>query len=727
MTMRGMILGTAAYMSPEQAAGRPVDKRSDLWAFGVVLLEMLTGRRVFTGESMSHVLASVLKSEPDWSLLPAETPPAIRRLLRRCLEKDRKRRIADAADVRLEIEEAMVRTPPGAEPIGAVSAPPRRSTWTTGALALSAAVIAAMAVPTVRYLRQGPVPRPAETRTDILTPAGSLASFALSPDGRQIVYVATSDGAPRLWLRSLTTTTTQPLGGTEGAEYPFWSPDSRSIGFFADGSLKRLDLGAGPPLTLASAPSGRGATWSPSGVILVAPNTTGPLMRVSVSGADLTAVTTLGPDQSGHRWPVALPDGHRFIFSSGGALYLGALDESPPILLTASDGSGMYLSGMPNVDVSDGNGWLVWPGGANLMARRLDLARGALTGDPVIIANNVAVNSSALTAVSASATGELAYRVRGAVTNQLTWLDRTGKNLGTLGRPSTNEVQHPAVSPDGRRVAVSRTVQDNTDVWLLEGDRERRLTFDAGVDQMPVWSPDGSRVAFMSNRKGRFDLYEKLASGVGSDVPVVISDQRKTPTSWSANGFLLYYSVDPQTGDDPWVVRMKPDHRQGADEGTAPPPAPAPWVLLKTPYREEAAVFSPDGRWIAYMSNEGGGYDVYVRPFVDPTSGVSRAAGQWQISSGGGVYPRWRRDGKELYYLNLAGDMMAATVALEADTLEFGAPVTLFRQRVSSGDENLDLVYDVTPDGRFLVNAVIDSGLAPITLLMNWNPGSRQR
>jgi serine/threonine protein kinase/Tol biopolymer transport system component len=726
MTMRGVILGTAAYMSPEQAAGRPVDKRSDLWAFGVVMLEMLTGRPVFTGESVSHVLASVLKSDPDWSRLPAETPPAIRRLLRRCLEKDRKRRIADASDVRLEIEDAMVRTPPGEEPtaIGAVSASPRRSArWTTGALALSAAVIAAMAIPTVRYLRQGPPSMPAETRTDILTPAGNPASFALSPDGRHIVYVATSDGAPRLWLRSLTTTASQPLAGTEGADYPFWSPDSRSIGFFAGGALKRLDIGAGPPLTLAPAPSGRGATWSPSGVILVAPNTTGPLMRVPIAGGDLTAVTTPGQDQSGHRWPVALPDGRRFIFSAGGALHLGALDESPPVLLTASDGSGMYLSARPNADVPDENGWLLWPSGDNLMARRLDLARGALTGDPVIIANNVAVNASALTAVSASATGEVAYRVRGGVIKQLTWVDRAGENLGTLGYPGPHEAQHPAVSPDGQRVAVSRTVQNNTDVWLLEGDRTRRLTFDAGVDQMPIWSPDGSRVAFMSNRKGQFDLYEKLASGVGSDVPIVTSNQRKTPRSWSADGvFLLYSSVDPQSGDDLWVVRMKPGKGQGADEGTEPASARAPSVFLKTRYREEAAVFSPDGRWVAYTSNESGRYEVYVTPFVDPASpGVSRVAGQWQMSSGGGVYPRWRRDGKELYYLNQAGDVMAATVALKGATLDVGAPVRLFQRRVFAVlDGTPDFEYDVAPDGRFLVNTVIDSGLAPITLLMNW-------
>ena len=290
---------------------------------------------------MSHVLASVLKSEPDWSLLPADTPAAIRRLLRRCLEKDRKRRIADAADVRLEIEEAMV-YPLAGDASTAPGPSPRLSMRSTplvlaGVLALAIVAIASISLLTVRYLRQAPLPDPPETRTDIVTPTtDNLVSFALSPDGRQIVYVAAGDGTPRLWLRSLATTTAQPLAGTEGATSPFWAPDSRSIGFFAGSTLKRLDLGVGAALTLAPAVSGRGATWIANGVILVAPNTNGPLMRVSATGGEVVAVTSLGPQQSSHRWPAALPDGKRFLYyafgaPSTGGIYLGALDGSAPI------------------------------------------------------------------------------------------------------------------------------------------------------------------------------------------------------------------------------------------------------------------------------------------------------------------------------------------------------------------------------------------------------------
>jgi hypothetical protein len=447
-------------------------------------------------------------------------------------------------------------------------------------------------------------------------------------------------------------------------------------------------------------------------VILLAPHTTGPLMRVPVSGGELTTVTSPSPEQGGHRWPVALPDGRRFIFFSRGELHLGALD-TPSTVLTASDGSGIYLANAPSNDAADEHGWLVWPRGGNLMARQLDPARGVLIGEPVMLSSSVAVSSTLLTAVSASATGRLAYRATGGVTKQLTWRDRSGKILGTLGRPGANELRHPAIAPNDRRVVVTRTVQNNTDVWLLDDDRISRLTFDAAADRHAVWSPDGSRAVFQANRNGTGNLYEKLTSGLGEDVPVVTSDQDKTPTSWSPNGaFLLYYSIDPQSGDDLWVVRMKRDRDMAANATAS--------VFLRTPYRELAAQFSPDGRWVAYMSNESGRMEVYVRPFADPEStGRTGVAGQWQISAEGGVYPRWRRDGKEIYFLNLAGDMMAARVALDEAILQAGAPVRLFQQRVFV-DGISDNVYDLSADGRFLINTVIENNLAPLTLLMNW-------
>ena len=452
VTMRGVILGTAAYMSPEQAAGKPVDKRSDLWAFGVVLLEMLTGRPVFTGETVSRVIASVLKSDPDWTGLPADMPAAIRRLLRRCLEKDRKRRLTDAGAARLEIDEAL--GPPSAVEgavTAAASSPSReRLAWIVAAVALLAA--AALMVPALRDLRQTPPPEPPETRLDLVTPpTDDHVSFALSPDGRQIIYVGSGDGASRLWLRSLARTTAQPLAGTEGATYPFWAPDSRSVGFFARGALKRLDLAGGAPQTLAPAIAGRGGMWNPDGVILVATSISGPLMRVSASGGEVVAATTLGPQQSSHRWPVALPDGRRFLFYVFGApatagIYLGAFDGTAPTRLTPAGSAGVYLPAGPGPSGpirQDGPrhaeslreaGWLLWVlAGGRLVAQRLDVSQGALIGEPVTVADGVATSGTLLSAVSVAPTGLVAYRTTGGSRRQLTWVDRSGKALGTLG------------------------------------------------------------------------------------------------------------------------------------------------------------------------------------------------------------------------------------------------------------------------------------------------------
>ena len=727
-TQAGIILGTAAYMSPEQAAGKPVDKRSDVWSFGVVVLEMLTGHPVFTGETVSHVLASVLKSDPDWTTLPATVPPRVITVLRRCLQKDRKQRARDIGDVSLALEGAFETAAPQTTASAASSAKGGRLAW-TAALAVAAVAVVALAIPAVRHLRETPPP---ETRVEIVTPATDRpTSFALSPDGRQIAFVESGNGESRLWLRPLATTTAQALNGTEGARYPFWSPDGRSVAYFTENALRRLDLGGGVggvPETLASVVNGSGGTWSADGVILFASNVSAtPLMRVPANGGAVAAVAALGPQQAAHLAPELLPDGRRFVFYVRGApatagIYLGALDGSATTRLTAADGGGTYLSADQTSPAQRASsGWLLWVRAGTLVAQRLDVAKGALTGEQVTLADGVAVDARSRIAVSVAATGLVAYRTGGGNHRQLTWMDRSGTVRGTIGDPD-GSLSNPRVSPDGRRVAVQRTVQGNEDIWLLDGARTSRFTFDPAVEFRPVWSPDGTRIAFMSNRTGGGDLYQKLTSGAGAEERIVTSDQIKNAYSWSADGrFLLYNSSDPQTNTDLWVVPMAGDH--------------TPSVFLKTPFREVMGVFSPDGRRVAYGSNESGRQEIYVRPFVPPSRDASadRAKGaagaQWQVSTTGGAFPVWRPDGKELYYLNPAGAMMAAPITITGAAVEPGTPVVLFSTRIAGGgvEAQQGRQYDVAPDGRFLINTVPrDAPTAPITLLMNWNPAVKK-
>jgi hypothetical protein len=475
-TQKGMILGTAAYMSPEQAKGREADRRADIFAFGAVLYEMLTGRAAFDGEDVQDILGAVLKSDPDWTRLPSDVPPRIRELLRLCLQKDRKKRRQTATDVRIDIEQAL------AEPVAATPAatPTRggRLGW-IASLAVAAVLVVALAIPAGRHLRETPPPLPPEMRTEINTPATSdRVSFALSPDGRQLVFVASGDGAPRLWLRPLTSTSAQPLAGTEGAGYPFWSPDGRSVAFFADSKLKRLDIGGGQPQVLADATGARGGAWNKDGVILFARTSASPLFRVSASGGEPVAVTKLDRQVS-HRFPHFLPDGRQFLFYARGTtetagIFLGSLDSAETKRLTAADAGGAYLP----------SGWLLWVRAGTLVGRRLDLERRELTGDPVTVADLVAFDNNASAAFSVSAAGLLAYRPGAANRRQLTWFDRTGKTLGTMGALDENDLARPRLSPDGRRAAVSRTAQGNTDIWLLDGagqpaSRSTRLRIDS--------------------------------------------------------------------------------------------------------------------------------------------------------------------------------------------------------------------------------------------------------
>ncbi len=745
-TQAGMILGTAAYMAPEQARGNAVDKRADLWSFGVVLYEMLTGTRLFEGTTISDTLAAVLRAEPDWTRLPAETPASMRKLLRRCLEKDRKRRLDSASAARLEIDDALTAPAADPSPAGAAASSSARGSrlWMLVA-AVAVLGMAGLAVPAVRYLREAPPDAPPETRVDLVTPAGGdPLAFALSPDGRQIVFVAAGDGASRLWLRSLSTTTAQPLPGTDGAAYPFWSPDSRAVAFFADGQLKRLDLGGGAPRALAAAPLGRGGSWNADGVLLFAPTAGGPLFRVAAAGGAAAPVTTLDR-QTSHRWPVFLPDGQHFLFYAWGGpdtagIHLGTLDAGAPTRLTAADAAATYLPAdalreggpRPSVAVREGGpggaealregGWLLWTRAGTLQAQRLDLPRRALTGDPVTLADAVVSDGTInRSAVAVSATGLVAYRAGRARRRQLTWVDRTGKVLGTLGAPDEHTLLSPRVAPDGRRVAVYRTVQGNTDLWLLDGARTSRLTFDAGGDRTPIWSPDGRRLVFNSDRTGVRDLYGKDASGAGVEARLVASAQSKVATDWSADGrFLLYVSLDPQTAWDLWAQEMDPS-TGAAREGRAP------GTVLRTPFIELWGRFSPDGRWVAYQSNASGRMEIYVRPGTPPAAAGAAApapSAQWQVSTAGGIHPSWRADGQALYYLGPDGALMAAPVTTRGTALEPGTPVALFPTRIVGGwDGGQSPQYDVTRDGRFLINTVLDDAAAtPITLIMNWRP-----
>ena len=483
MTQAGMLLGTAAYMSPEQARGTAVDKRADVWAFGVVLWEMLTGKRLFEGATVSDTLAAVLKTEPQWNALAPATPTAIRRLLRRCLEKDRKRRLDSAAAARLEIEDAL--TAPSA--LEGVASPVTSSALRGRlagmvAFAVAAVLAAALAMPAVRYLRETPPPEPVVTRLDVVTPPTSDAfSFALSHDGRQLAFVANGEKGSQLWLRPLDQVRALPLAGTEGAAHPFWAPDGRAIGFFADGKLKRIDLAGGSVQVLADAPLGRGGTWSPDDVIVFAPTTIGALLRVAATGGTTAAVTRMAAGQGSHRYPQFLPDSRRFLFLMATGqpetrgLYVGSLDGGEPTRVMAAETAAAYAA----------SGYLLLVSQEVLAAYPFDVTRGTVTGAPIPVAQSVGTDDGSFhSAFSVSAAGVLAHRPGAGSRRQLAWVDRSGKLLGAIGQPDESAPANPELAPDGQRVAVGRTVQGNPDVWLIEAGRgvPSRFTFDSAID-----------------------------------------------------------------------------------------------------------------------------------------------------------------------------------------------------------------------------------------------------
>jgi Tol biopolymer transport system component len=686
-THAGVILGTAAYMAPEQARGRPVDHRADIFAFGCVLYEMLTGTPAFHGESVPDILSHVLQRDPDWTRLPATVPPPVHRLLRLCLEKDPKKRRQSAGDVRLDLEHAL------AEP--AVLAPvvrDRRSRgWLLAGAAIAVVTIAALAIPAVGHLREA---APREMRLQIVTPPSRAPlTFALSPDGRFIVFVApasSSDSAQHLFVRALDETEARALPGTDGARAPFWSPDSKSIGFFASEKLFRIDIGGGPPQALAPAQVAMGGAWNEDGTILFAQNTVSPLLKIPASGGEAMAATQLdSPHHLGHRFPSFLPGGRRFLFFAEGerdvsGIYLGSLDGEPAKRLTAADSSGVYLAPDRVAFLRQGA----------LVARALDVGRGELTGDPVTLASRVA-------AFSVSASGVVALRAGGGRRARMTWFDRKGGHeLGPAYAANA-----PELSPDGRHLAVDRTVQGNRDVWMIDLARDSLtpFTFHQAVDGFPLWSPDATQIVFESTRNGTFDIWIRPSNGAEAEQLLLETPDAEWPLGWTKNGqFLLYQRTDLKTSWDLWAMPMTGNDR-------------TPFPVADSPFAERMGQFSPDGRWVAYETNESGRPEIMTRAFP-------KSSGAFPVSTGGGTAPRWRGDGKEIYFISPDSKMMAVPVETDGASFEAGRPVALFSTDIV--DQPFKAQYTVSRDGRFLLNNLQpeEASASPITLILNWKP-----
>jgi len=702
-TNAGVILGTAAYMSPEQAKGRTVDKRTDIFAFGAVLYEMLTGRQAFEGEDIADILSRVLQREPDWTLLPANVPRRIGELLRRCLEKNVKNRRSDATDVRFDIEQALSEPPEtAAVPAGSGT---RERLWMSVAIVFLI-VIAALTVPAVRYLREAAPASPPEMRLEITTPpTNDPASLAISPDGQKIVFAATSGGS-RLWVRSLDSASARQLAGTDNASFPFWSPDSRSIGFFADGKMKRIDIDGGSLQVLANAVAPHSGTWNRDGVILFAFGAIKPIFSISATGGASTAVTRLQASQlRSHGFPQFLPDGRHFLYHVSGSpeargVYIGQLDgPETRRLLDADNAAAVYASGQ-----------LLFVRQGMLFAQHFDPDRLTLTGNPFPVGDTGGVPAN-VTVVSASAAGPVVYRPISGGERQFFWIDRSGKDVGKVGNSDGANPLDPTLSPDGRHVALSRNVNGISNIWLLDLSRSvlSRFTFDAFSTMRPMWSPDGSRIVFQSNKNGVNDLYQKSASGAGTEELLLATPQGKMPTDWSRDGrFLLYRSDDSKTGLDLWALPLDGDRK--------------PFPVVQTDFDERDGQFSPDGKWVAYQSNESGRFEIYVQSFPGP-------GGKTQISTDGGAQVRWRHDSKELFYIGLDDRLIAVPIrfASNGQSIEPDSPVPLFSTHIGGAVLTINRQqYAISADGqRFLMNTISDETTSPITVILNWTPPAK--
>jgi len=720
LSTAGAVIGTVQYMSPEQIQGIDADARSDIFSFGVMLFEMVTGKRTFEGKTQASIVGQILAVDPpSVSTLRPETPQGLDRVIRLCLDKDPDERTQSAHDLKLQLQAIAEAPLTATQPPSVV--PPRRSwlPWVAAGVLAMAAMAFAMA-----YLQSLRTPQvsvhsyilPPEKVTFVLT-GNTAGPPVLSPDGLRIAFVAkNTDGKQMLWIRPLNSAVAQPMSGTEGATYPFWSADSRYVGFFAAGKLNKLDASGGPPQALCDAPSGRGGTWNSTGTIVFAPDTTSGLARVDAAGGTRVALTTLDTKETSHRWPEFLPDGNHFLYFAHGAtsadsgIYLAALDskdkDKDRKLLLRNDSNAIYAA----------PGYLLFVRDNTLVAQRFNLRSLALEGEAKPLADHVAVNTDTWRSVlTASASGELLYQ-HGAAGggSQLFWYDPSGKQ-GEAVLPENADYYWPILSPDSSKLAFDLENNGVGDIWVVDLARhtKTRLTFGPLYSGWPIWWPDGKSIVFDYGTSGNPDsLYRQNADGTGSKEKLLETPGiTEIPFSVSPDGrHLTYMRRDPKsnTGWDIWALPMLPDN--SGDQ--------KPFPVVATNFSDVTPSFSPDGKWLAYANNETGRQEVYIQPFPS-------GAGRWQVSTAGGSRPNWRKDGKELFFFSTDQQIMAVDVNQKGASLQLGAPHALFKATtVTSGSGP----YTVSADGKkFVMNTVLPQSITePLTLITNWPADLKQ-
>ncbi len=698
LTEKGTVMGTFQYMAPEQIEGAEADARTDIFAFGCVLYEMATGRKAFSGKSRVSLIGSILKDEPPpISSIQQMTPPALDRLVQTCLAKEPEDRFQTAHDVKLQLQWIAEGGSQAGAPAVVVS---RRKTREK--LAWSAAVVFALAAAVlgVGYARRAPAPT-STMRFQILPPEAIVTIEApkISPDGKLVAFSATMEnGKSQIWLRPLEALDPRPVPGTEGASFrPFWSPDSRHIGFIADGKLKKVDIFGAPPQTICDARTGADGSWSKEGVILFDGQTTDPIRRVSASGG-IPQTAVKGEENQAVGWPSFLPDGRHFLYYENGGktregrLMAASLDpKEKPKAILSSDSLPQFAQ----------PGQLLYVKEGTLVAQAFDPSALKIAGEPVPVAEKIGMNANGQSDFSVSDNGVLVYRGGASNEDRLVWVDRNGKELSEVDKPAQFETT--ALSPDGARLAIEMKAAraGKNAIWIRDLARgvTSRLTFDESSGSSPVWSPDGTRVLFSSDRSGTPSLYEKSAAGTGSEKEIWTCGETLLANDWSRDGkFLAVNRLTAKNSFDIWIVPM---------DGSS-----KPFAFVQTPFLDVLPVFSPDGRYVAYMSNETGRFEIYVQQFPGP-------GGKWQVSASGGLEPHWSADGKTIYFRSPDSKVMSVGVET-GSTFTAGVPQPLFGTLFQPGQRRNSFL--VTGDGqKFLILTSLGKDrIAPMTVVLNW-------